>query len=150
MRRTFNFPNEAAGIVQAGFFLKGGGLIELIGPIDSSDKENGFVKLMEERPEGFKSEPNPTAALSESREREAAVANRGGRWGQAPLAGRLAGCGGGADRGGRADSHNRPAALRPAQKRRDRLLRAAVPTKPRRDGHGRGGGVRDGGAQALG
>ena len=62
VRRTFNFPNEAAGIVQAGFFLKGGGLIELIGPIDSSDKENGFVKLMEERPEGFKCEPNPTAA----------------------------------------------------------------------------------------
>jgi hypothetical protein len=31
--RTFNFKNEAAGIVQAGFFLKGGGLIELIGPV---------------------------------------------------------------------------------------------------------------------
>ena len=31
--RHFNFKNEAAGIVQAGFFLKGGGLIELIGPM---------------------------------------------------------------------------------------------------------------------
>ena len=71
VHRTFNFPNEAAGIVQAGFFLKGGGLIELIGPIDSSDKENGFVKLMEERPEGFKhlsldGSPGVVEALTEA------------------------------------------------------------------------------------
>jgi hypothetical protein len=31
--RTFRIENEVAGIVQAGFFLKGGGLIELIGPM---------------------------------------------------------------------------------------------------------------------
>ena len=34
---------------QAGFFLRGGGLIELIGPVDPNDANDGFVKHMQKR-----------------------------------------------------------------------------------------------------
>merc|ERR1711957_1127754 len=34
LKLTFNLQNKAAGIIQAGFFLPAGGLIELIGPLD--------------------------------------------------------------------------------------------------------------------
>ena len=53
LRLTFEFENKAAGIVQAGFFLKGGGLIELIGPVDADNIDDPFVKIMAERGEGF-------------------------------------------------------------------------------------------------
>lgn len=54
LKPTFRFENEGHGIIQAGFFLKGGGLIELIGPLDPSDSQSVFVQLMQTRPEGFK------------------------------------------------------------------------------------------------
>ena len=46
LRLTFEFENKAAGIVQAGFFLKGGGLIELIGPVDADNIDDPFVKII--------------------------------------------------------------------------------------------------------
>ena len=44
---------SANGIYQAGFFLRGGGLIELIGPLDPANEDDGFVKFMKKRGEGF-------------------------------------------------------------------------------------------------
>lgn len=54
LKLGFDLKNKATGIRQAGFFLKGGGMIELIGPLDPSDASSGFVKLMKTRGEGFK------------------------------------------------------------------------------------------------
>lgn len=53
LKLTFKIKNEKAGIWQAGFFLPGGGMIELIAPQDPSDPNNGFVKMIKKRGEGF-------------------------------------------------------------------------------------------------
>eukprot|EP00747_Dinoflagellata_sp_TGD_P179604 gnl/TRDRNA2_/TRDRNA2_30658_c0_seq1.p1 gnl/TRDRNA2_/TRDRNA2_30658_c0~~gnl/TRDRNA2_/TRDRNA2_30658_c0_seq1.p1 ORF type:complete len:294 (-),score=65.68 gnl/TRDRNA2_/TRDRNA2_30658_c0_seq1:44-925(-) len=53
LKLTFKAPNKGAGIVQAIFLLKGGGLIELVGPLDPLDEKNRFVKFMKKRGEGF-------------------------------------------------------------------------------------------------
>jgi len=53
LRLTFRHENKAAGVVQAGFFLRGGGLIELVGPADPHSDSSGFAKLMKTRGEGF-------------------------------------------------------------------------------------------------
>eukprot|EP00935_MAST-01C_sp_MAST-1C-sp1_P000923 g923.t1 len=53
LKLHFEIENKAAHIIQAGFFLRGGGLIELIGPVDPNDANDGFVKHMQKRGEGF-------------------------------------------------------------------------------------------------
>ena len=53
LKLHFNIDNKAANIIQAGFFLRAGGLIELIGPRDPTDETDDFVKFMKTRGEGF-------------------------------------------------------------------------------------------------
>jgi hypothetical protein len=47
--------------------LKGGGLIELIGPLDPADAENGFVKMMKARGGGVALIIAPGALLTQWR-----------------------------------------------------------------------------------
>lgn len=53
LKKHFQIENKANGVYQAGFFLRGGGLIELIGPLDPANEDDGFVKFMKKRGEGF-------------------------------------------------------------------------------------------------
>jgi len=53
LKLTFKIENKKAKICQAGFFLRGGGLIELIAPLDPKDESNGFVKMIKKRGEGL-------------------------------------------------------------------------------------------------
>merc|ERR1719221_1650848 len=53
LKLSAKISNEAAGVIQAIFPLRGGGLIELIGPKDPTDANDKFVKFVETRGEGF-------------------------------------------------------------------------------------------------
>lgn len=53
LKRSFRIKNKKNGIIQAGFMLRGGGLIELIGPLNPEDPNDNFAKFMKRRGEGF-------------------------------------------------------------------------------------------------
>ena len=54
LKLKFKHRSETGGFVQASFFLSGGGLIELVGPMDPNDDADSFVRFMAKRGDGFK------------------------------------------------------------------------------------------------
>lgn len=53
LKKHFQMENKAANVLQTGFFLRGGGLIELISPLNPKDQNDKFVQFLEKRGEGF-------------------------------------------------------------------------------------------------